>query len=163
MQWAERVMDMVGDAEKVVQTVEKVSGPVDISTMIATILIALFILIFIYKTIWPLLKKYIDEKMTKNKETEKNQQQLEEVRKSQENNEKQMTEMNNMVKELTVSTDKLCKQVQDISGGYKITISVLLDIINCMDGSTSPESCAKEAKEKVNAYFREGKLPPLVD
>ena len=154
---------MVGDAEKVVQTVEKVSGPVDISTMIATILIALFILIFIYKTIWPLLKKYIDEKMTKNKETEKNQQQLEEVRKSQENNEKQMTEMNNMVKELTVSTDKLCKQVQDISGGYKITISVLLDIINCMDGSTSPESCAKEAKEKVNAYFREGKLPPLVD
>jgi predicted PurR-regulated permease PerM len=163
MQWAERVMDMVGDAEKVVQTVEKVSGPVDISTMIATILIALFILIFIYKTIWPLLKKYIDEKMTKNKETEKNRQQLEEVRKSQENNEKQMTEMNNMVKELTVSTDKLCKQVQDISGGYKITISVLLDIINCMDGSTSPESCAKEAKEKVNAYFREGKLPPLVD
>lgn len=156
-------MDMVGDAEKVVQTVEKVSGPVDISTMIATILIALFILIFIYKTIWPLLKKYIDEKMTKNKETEKNRQQLEEVRKSQENNEKQMTEMNNMVKELTVSTDKLCKQVQDISGGYKITISVLLDIINCMDGSTSPESCAKEAKEKVNAYFREGKLPPLVD
>lgn len=154
---------MVGDAEKVVQTVEKVSGPVDISTMIATILIALFILIFIYKTIWPLLKKYIDEKMAKNKETEKNRQQLEEVRKSQENNEKQMTEMNNMVKELTVSTDKLCKQVQDISGGYKITISVLLDIINCMDGSTSPESCAKEAKEKVNAYFREGKLPPLVD
>jgi predicted PurR-regulated permease PerM len=163
MQWTERVMDMVGDAEKVVQTVEKVSGPVDISTMIATILIALFILIFIYKTIWPLLKKYIDEKMTKNKETEKNRQQLEEVRKSQENNEKQMTEMNNMVKELTVSTDKLCKQVQDISGGYKITISVLLDIINCMDGSTSPENCAKEAKEKVNAYFREGKLPPLVD
>jgi len=154
---------MVGDAEKVVQTVEKVSGPVDISTMIATILIALFILIFIYKTIWPLLKKYIDEKMTKNKETEKNRRQLEEVRKSQENNEKQMTEMNNMVKELTVSTDKLCKQVQDISGGYKITISVLLDIINCMDGSTSPENCAKEAKEKVNAYFREGKLPPLVD
>lgn len=154
---------MIGDAEKVVEAVEKVSGPVDIATAIAAILIAMAAAIFLYKTIWPMLKKYLDTKISKQEQRQQEQRQMEEISKSQEKNDRQIEEMSGLVKQLTVSTENLCKQVQEISGGYKITISVLLDIINCMDGSTSQENCAKEAKEKVNAYFREGKLPPLVD
>ena len=155
---------MVGDAGKIVDVVEKASGnQVDVTTMIATVLIIACVLLFLYKTVWPLLMKYFDEKAANRQETEKYKKRMEDMTKNYEKHDRQMEEMAGSIKQLASSTEKLCAKVDDISGGYKITISVLLDIINCMDGSTSPENCAKEAKEKVNAYFREGKLPPLVD
>lgn len=153
----------MAEAEKVVDMVEKVSGPVDLPTAIAAILIALVLGAFLYNKIWPLIRKHFEDKSKRREETEKYKQEIEDVARNQEKNESKVEELTEVVKKLAVSVNDLCGKVDEISGGYKITISVLLDIINCMDGSTSPENCAKEAKEKVNAYFREGKLPPLVD
>lgn len=153
----------MAEAEKVVDMVEKVSGPVDLPTAIAAILIALVLGAFLYNKIWPMIRKHFEEKSKRREETEKYKREIEDVARNQEKNEGKVEELTEIVKQLAVSVNDLCGKVDDISGGYKITISVLLDIINCMDGSTSPENCAKEAKEKVNAYFREGKLPPLVD
>ena len=67
-----------------------------------------------------------------------------------------------LVKTMSENVDKMSRQVSSISGETKVSISVLLDIVECMQAKTSPDECAQRAQRNVNAFYREGKLPPTV-
>ena len=149
----------MSDAEKVIKTVEEISGPVSIPTIIAAILILFVLFLVFYNKVWPIIKSHTDAKIKSRIETEKSKEQLKEIISKQETHDSQFEEMVSMVKKLSSDVEKVSEQLSDLSGGNRITLSVLLDIIDCMQASTSPDECARRAQGKINAYLGAGRLP----
>lgn len=149
--------------EKAVQAIEAITGQeVSWPTIIACIAVVLASLLWIYKQIWPIIKGKIDKSMKKTMEEKAQNERLEALEKKQEEQEKQFGQMADMMKNIAASVGKVSEQLDGISGENKLTLSVLLDMIECMQNKTSPEECAKLAQSNINLFYREGKLPPAM-
>ena len=149
--------------EKTVQAIEAITGQkVSWPTIIACIAVVLASLLWIYKQIWPIIKGKIDKSMEKTMAEKAQNERLEELGKKQEEQEKQFSQMADMMKDIAASVDRVSEQLDGISGENKLTLSVLLDMIECMQNKTSPEECAKLAQSNINLFYREGKLPPAM-
>lgn len=149
--------------EKAVQAIEAITGQeVSWPTIIACIAVVLASLLWIYKQIWPIIKGKIDKSMEKTMAEKAQNERLEEFGKKQEEQEKQFSQMADMMKDIAASVCKVSEQLDGISGENKLTLSVLLDMIECMQNKTSPEECAKLAQSNINLFYREGKLPPAM-
>lgn len=149
--------------EKAVQAIEAITGQeVSWPTIIACIAVVLASLLWIYKQIWPIIKGKIDKSMEKTMAEKAQNERLEELGKKQEEQEKQFSQMADMMKDIAASVCKVSEQLDGISGENKLTLSVLLDMIECMQNKTSPEECAKLAQSNINLFYREGKLPPAM-
>lgn len=149
--------------EKAVQAIEAITGQeVSWPTIIACIAVVLASLLWIYKQIWPIIKGKIDKNMEKTMEEKAQNERLEALEKNQEEQEKQFGQMADMMKDIAASVGKVSEQLDGISGENKLTLSVLLDMIECMQNKTSPEECAKLAQSNINLFYREGKLPPAM-
>lgn len=149
--------------EKAVQAIEAITGQeVSWPTIIACIAVVLASLLWIYKQIWPIIKGKIDKSMEKTMAEKAQNERLEELGKKQEEQEKQFSQMADMMKDIAASVGKVSEQLDGISGENKLTLSVLLDMIECMQNKTSPEECAKLAQSNINLFYREGKLPPAM-
>lgn len=149
--------------EKAVQAIEAITGQeVSWPTIIACIAVVLASLLWIYKQIWPIIKGKIDKSMEKTMAEKAQNERLEELGKKQEEQEKQFSQMADMMKDIAASVDRVSEQLDGISGENKLTLSVLLDMIECMQNKTSPEECAKLAQSNINLFYREGKLPPAM-
>ena len=150
----------MGETEKIIQAVEEVSGQnVSVPTLIAGGLALIAIFLWVYKQIWPIIRGRFDAKVQKRVQEENAKEKLKELEANQAEQEKQFGEMVGMMKDLTASMGNVSQQLSGISGENKLTLSVLLDMIECMQAKTSPEECAKRAQASINAYYREGKLP----
>ena len=151
------------DADKVIQAVEELSeSTVSVPTIIAGVLAIVAILLWAHKQIWPIIKEKYDKSVDKKIKEKEEHGKLESVAKKQEEHDKQFEEMLAMIKGLTVSVENVSNQLSGISGENKLTLSVLLDMIECMQAKTSPDECAKRAQSSINTYYREGKLPTAV-
>ena len=151
------------EAEKIVETVEKISEkPVDHTTIIAAIIVFVVLLWMFYVKIWPVIKKKYDDSVQKKVEENNEHKKLEEVTKKQEEHDKQFQEMIGTIRKVSKSVDNISDQLTDVLGENKLTLSVLLDIVECMQNKTSPEECAKKAQGSINKYYREGKVPPTI-
>lgn len=149
--------------EKAVQAIEAITGKeVSWPTIIACIAVVLASLLWIYKQIWPIIKGKIDKSMEKTMAEKAQNERLEEFGKKQEEQEKQFSQMADMMKDIAASVGRVSEQLDGISGENKLTLSVLLDMIECMQNKTSPEECAKLAQSNINLFYREGKLPPAM-
>lgn len=149
--------------EKAVQAIEAITGQeVSWPTIIACIAVVLASLLWIYKQIWPIIKGKIDKNMKKTMEEKAQNERLEALEKKQEEQEKQFSQMADMMKDIAASVGRVSEQLDGISGENKLTLSVLLDMIECMQNKTSPEECAKLAQSNINLFYREGKLPPAM-
>lgn len=149
--------------EKAVQAIEAITGQeVSWPTIIACIAVVLASLLWIYKQIWPIIKGKIDKNMEKTMAEKAQNERLETLEKKQEEQEKQFGQMADMMKDIAASVGKVSEQLDGISGENKLTLSVLLDMIECMQNKTSPEECAKLAQSNINLFYREGKLPPAM-
>ena len=149
--------------EKAVQAIEAITGQeVSWPTIIACIAVVLASLLWIYKQIWPIIKGKIDKSMEKTMAEKEQNERLEELGKKQEEQEKQFSQMADMMKDIAASVGRVSEQLDGISGENKLTLSVLLDMIECMQNKTSPEECAKLAQSNINLFYREGKLPPAM-
>lgn len=149
--------------EKAVQAIEAITGQeVSWPTIIACIAVVLASLLWIYKQIWPIIKGKIDKSMEKTMAEKAQNERLEELGKKQEEQEKQFSQMADMMKDIAASVGRVSEQLDGISGENKLTLSVLLDMIECMQNKTSPEECAKLAQSNINLFYREGKLPPAM-
>ena len=149
--------------EKAVQAIESITGQeVSWPTIIACIAVVLASLLWIYKQIWPIIKGKIDKSMEKTMAEKAQNERLEELGKKQEEQEKQFSQMADMMKDIAASVGRVSEQLDGISGENKLTLSVLLDMIECMQNKTSPEECAKLAQSNINLFYREGKLPPAM-
>lgn len=149
--------------EKAVQAIEAITGQeVSWPTIIACIAVVLASLLWIYKQIWPIIKGKIDKSMEKTMAEKAQNERLEELGKKQEEQEKQFSQMADMMKDIAASVGRVSEQLDGISGENKLTLSVLLDMIECMQNKTSPEECAKLAQNNINLFYREGKLPPAM-
>lgn len=149
--------------EKAVQAIEAITGQeVSWPTIIACIAVVLASLLWIYKQIWPIIKGKIDKNMKNTMEEKAQNERLEALEKKQEEQEKQFSQMADMMKDIAASVGKVSEQLDGISGENKLTLSVLLDMIECMQNKTSPEECAKLAQSNINLFYREGKLPPAM-
>ena len=153
----------MGNPEKAVQAIEAITGQeVSWPTIIACIAVVLASLLWIYKQIWPIIKGKIDKSMEKTMAEKAQNERLEELGKKQEEQEKQFSQMADMMKDIAASVGRVSEQLDGISGENKLTLSVLLDMIECMQNKTSPEECAKLAQSNINLFYREGKLPPAM-
>ena len=153
----------MGDAEKVIETVEELSGStVSVPTIIAGVLAVIAILLWAHKQIWPIIKEKFEKSVNDRVEENTQHEKLESVAKKQEEHDKQFDEIMEMIKNLGTSMETVSNQLSGISGENKLTLSVLLDMIECMQAKTSPEECAKRAQSSINTYYREGKLPTAV-
>lgn len=152
----------MGDAEKVVKAVEDNMGPVSVATIVAAIGIAFVLFMFFYTKVWPIIKSQYQHRLEKALQREKEKNQIAEIVEKQEKYEEQMESMMGLVKTMSENVDKMSRQVSSISGETKVSISVLLDIVECMQAKTSPDECAQRAQRNVNAFYREGKLPPTM-
>lgn len=151
------------NAEKVAETIENVSGnQVDMTTMIAAFVFALVVLWAFYTKIWPHIKKAFEDKLQKKIDEETEHNKIESVEKKQEEYEAQLEDVAVMIRGLTKSVESIGQQLSGISGENKLTLSVLLDMIECMQDKTSPEECAKRAQSSINKYYREGQVPPSI-
>lgn len=149
--------------EKAVEAIEAITGQeVSWPTIIACIAVVLASLLWIYKQIWPIIKGKIDKNVEKTMEEKAQNERLEALEKRQEEQEKQFGQMAGMMKDIAASVGKVSEQLDGISGENKLTLSVLLDMIECMQNKTSPEECAKLAQSNINLFYREGKLPPAM-
>lgn len=149
--------------EKAVQAIEAITGQeVSWPTIIACIAVVLASLLWIYKQIWPIIKGKIDKSMEKTMAEKAQNERLEALEKKQEEQEKQFSQMADMMKDIAASVGRVSEQLDGISGENKLTLSVLLDMIECMQNKTSPEECAKLAQSNINLFYREGKLPPAM-
>lgn len=149
--------------EKAVQAIEAITGQeVSWPTIIACIAVVMASLLWIYKQIWPIIKGKIDKSMEKTMAEKAQNERLEELGKKQEEQEKQFSQMADMMKDIAASVGRVSEQLDGISGENKLTLSVLLDMIECMQNKTSPEECAKLAQSNINLFYREGKLPPAM-
>lgn len=148
------------DAGKVIEKVEEISGSqVSVPTIIAGALAVIAILLWAYKQIWPMVKDRFEKSVEKKLHETEERKDVESVMKKQEEHDKQFTEMMDMMKSMTADIGKLSDQLKGISGENKLTLSVLLDMIECMQAKTSPEECAQRAQSNINSYYRDGKLP----
>lgn len=153
----------MGEAEKVIDAVEKATGQtVSLSTIIAGIGIILIIALYFYNKLWPIIKGKYEASVSRRIKEKTEHDKLEAVVAKQEEHDAQFEEMIGMVKDLSANIDKLSDKLSMISGENKVSISVLLDIVECMQAKTSPEECARRAQISVNAYYREGKIPPAI-
>lgn len=151
------------NAGKVIDAVEKVTAQtVSVATIIAGILVLFIMALFFYNKIWPSIKNKYDESVKRKIEEKDEHSKLEAVVQKQKEHDDQFDEMIGMVKGLSANIDKLSDKLSMISGENKVSISVLLDIVECMQAKTSPEECARRAQISVNAYYREGKIPPAI-
>lgn len=149
--------------EKAVQAIEAITGQeVSWPTIIACIAVVLASLLWIYKQVWPIIKGKIDKSMEKTMAEKAQNERLEALEKNQEEQEKQFSQMADMMKDIAASVGRVSEQLDGISGENKLTLSVLLDMIECMQNKTSPEECAKLAQSNINLFYREGKLPPAM-
>jgi hypothetical protein len=156
-------MQSMDNPEKAVQAIEAITGQeVSWPTIIACIAVVMASLLWIYKQIWPIIKGKIDKSMEKTMAEKAQNERLEELGKKQEEQEKQFSQMADMMKDIAASVGKVSEQLDGISGENKLTLSVLLDMIECMQNKTSPEECAKLAQSNINLFYREGKLPPAM-
>jgi hypothetical protein len=156
-------MQSMDNPEKAVQAIEAITGQeVSWPTIIACIAVVLASLLWIYKQLWPIIKGKIDKNMEKTMEEKAQNERLEALEKNQEEQEKQFGQMADMMKDIAASVGKVSEQLDGISGENKLTLSVLLDMIECMQNKTSPEECAKLAQSNINLFYREGKLPPAM-
>jgi septal ring factor EnvC (AmiA/AmiB activator) len=156
-------MQSMDNPEKAVQAIEAITGQeVSWPTIIACIAVVLASLLWIYKQIWPIIKGKIDKSMEKTMAEKAQNERLEELGKKQEEQEKQFSQMADMMKDIAASVGRVSEQLDGISGENKLTLSVLLDMIECMQNKTSPEECAKLAQSNINLFYREGKLPPAM-
>ena len=96
-------------------------------------------LLWIYKQIWPIIKGKIDKSMEKTMAEKAQNERLEELGKKQEEQEKQFSQMADMMKDIAASVGRVSEQLDGISGENKLTLSVLLDMIECMQNKTSPD------------------------
>ena len=153
----------MGETGKVIDAVEKATNqPVSVSTVIASIAVLFIIGMFIYNKIWPIIKAKYEEKVKQRLNEKEKHDKLEFVVSKQKEHDDQFEEMIGMVKALSANVDKLSNQLSMISGENKVSISVLLDIVECMQAKTSPEECARRAQKIVNDYYRGGTLPPAI-
>lgn len=152
----------MSDAEKVVNAIEKNIGPVSFSTVIAVICLLFILFMFFYTKIWPLIQAQYKNRLQKAIQKEKEKTQISEIVSKQGEHESQLTSMMNLIQGISDNVDKMSRQVNSISGETKVSISVLLDIVECMQAKVSPEECAQRAQRNVNAFYREGKLPPTM-
>lgn len=149
----------MGDIEKVVKAVEGNVGPVSFSTVIAAICVLFVIFMFFFTKVWPLMKAQYENRLKKALQKEQERSQIAEIVSKQSEYEAQMQSMIGLVKTMSDNVDQMSKNVSVISGETKVSISVLLDIVECMQAKVSPEECAQRAQRNVNAFYREGKLP----
>lgn len=153
-------MGYMGDAEKAISGIEKITGEsVSWPTIIACVVVILAALLWIYKQIWPFFKERIDSNVSKRMKEKEEHDKVDAIEKKQQEQAEQFCEMVEMMKALTASVGQVSKQLDGISGENKLTLSVLLDMIECMQNKTSPEECAKLAQSNINTFYREGKLP----
>lgn len=153
----------MGDAEKVIDVVEKTTGQtVSLPTIVAVIGVILIIALYFYNKLWPIIKGRYDASVKRSVKEKEEHDKLEAVVAKQEEHDAQFEEMIGLVKNLSDNIDKLSDKLSMISGENKVSISVLLDIVECMQAKTSPEECARRAQMSVNAYYREGKIPPAM-
>lgn len=152
----------MGDAEKVVKAVEENVGPVSVATVIAAIGVLFVLFMFFYSKIWPIIKTQYQKRLDKALQREKEKTQIAEIVSKQETHDKQFESMLKLVQNVSDNVDKMSHQVASLSGETKVSISVLLDIVECMQAKTSPDECAQRAQRNVNAFYREGKLPPTM-
>ena len=153
----------MSDAGKAVEAVEKVTGqPVSVSTVIAVFAVLLALFLFVYYKIWPIVKAKYENSVNKKIKEKDDHDKLDSVIQKQKEHDDQFGEMVKTIRSISENVDKLGNQLAVISGENKVSISVLLDIVECMQAKTSPEECARRAQKSVNAYYREGKLPPAI-
>lgn len=151
------------EAEKIVETVEKISEEhVNPSTIIAVLILAVVLLWAFYTKVWPHIRKALEDNVQKRLEEENEHQKLENVEKGLEAHDAQLEDVAVMMRGVAKSVDEISKQLSGIAGENKLTLSVLLDMIECMQDKTSPEECAKRAQASINKYYREGQVPPNI-
>lgn len=149
--------------EAIVGAIEQFTGQeVSWPTMVACIAVVLAVALWIYKEIWPIIKGRVDKSVENRMKEKEQDERMEAIEKKQEEQEKQFGQMAEMMKDIAASVGKVSEQLDGISGENKLTLSVLLDMIECMQNKTSPEECAKLAQSNINLFYREGKLPPAM-
>lgn len=146
-------------AGKVLSWFEKANIPVSVGTVIATIAVLAVLAYVVLTKYYPAANRQISSRVTKQMEKEKKDKQLQEVLSKQKDQEEQMGQILETLAKMSGSMEELKKGMESSMNGHKVTLSVLLDIVECMQAATSPEECARQAQSKINGYFGTGKLP----
>lgn len=146
----------MADANKVIQTVEKLGGDVSTATVIAAIAAFIMLLYVFYTKHYPVYSSSVEKRVNKRMDIERQKQQVQKVIDDQKNLDQKFNDMYEMVKELSESVKHVDNKLEGIVDGHKVTWSVLLDIVECMQAKTSPEECASRAQSKINSYIGSG-------
>ena len=132
---------------------------VNVGTLVATIVILFILLIVFFSKYYPKITEWNDKRTQKKLDQAKEHQQLIDVVKKQQEHDKQFGEIMTMINGLSGSLGEISTKLDRDYDGHRVTLSVLLDIVECMQASTSPEECARQAQSKINGYIGHGKLP----
>lgn len=149
----------MAEAEKALSWFEKFNVNVSIGTLVATIVV-LFVLAYVFFTkYYPKINQGLGARAQRQIEKEKEKQHIQEMEQTQKEQGKQIDQMFSMLKDLSSNVGKLSNQLDRDYNGHRVTLSVLLDIVECMQATTSPEECARQAQSKINGYLGNGTLP----
>lgn len=141
------------DVADVITTTEKLFGEVSIGTVVASVIISITLFWIFYTKLLPRLKQGVEEKVKKKLET---QEQAEHIRKLDEWREEHMQfskEMHIALTNMGKSVDTISQILEKQNDANITTMSVLLDIVECMQTGSDADECAKRAQGRINKYF----------
>ena len=150
------MMEQIG---KVLGWFEKANISVSPGTLLATLAVLVVLAWVFYSKYYPQLKNGMDLRVKRQMDKEQKIQEIKRMMEKQKTHDEQMANMFTLLQDLSSSVHALSNQLEANSNGHKVTLSVLLDIIECMQATTSPSECARRAQSKINRYLGNGNLP----
>ena len=141
------------DVADIITTTEGILGPVSIGTVVATFVIALFLSWAFFTKILPRLKQGVEERVKRRIEKEKQADHIQKLDAWREEHMKFSEELHKALKDVGKSVDTITNMLERQNDANITTMSVLLDIVECMRTGADADKCAERAQGRINKYF----------
>lgn len=141
------------DVADIITTTESMFGEVSIGTLIATVCVALFLFWAFYTKILPRLKQGVEEKVQKKLEKRDQAEHIQKLDAWREEHMKFSKEMHEALTSVGKSVDAITQMLEKQNDANITTMSVLLDIVECMQTGSDADECARRAQSRINQYF----------